>query len=70
MVSSHTHIAKSLCHHTGELMAARKKGLGVAVSNWNQPMPLPEKIYKAIRNLTTRVVKRQTCCGHDSEPGC
>jgi hypothetical protein len=51
-------------------MTARKKGLGVVISNWNQPMPLTEKIYKAFRNLTIRVVKRQTCCGHDGEPGC
>ena len=40
------------------------------LTNLDQPMPLPEKLYKLTRNLWLRVVLRQTCCGHDGEPGC
>ncbi len=40
------------------------------LTNLEQPMPLPEKLSKLIRNLWRRVVLRQTCCGHDGEPGC
>jgi hypothetical protein len=44
--------------------------LGDFFTNMNQPMPLPEKLGKLARNLWRRVVLRQTCCGHDGEPGC
>ena len=40
------------------------------LTNLDQPMPLPEKLTKLTRNLWRRVVLRQTCCGHDGEPGC
>ncbi len=39
-------------------------------TNWQQPMPLPEKVNKTARNLWRQVVLRQPCCGHDGEPGC
>jgi hypothetical protein len=40
------------------------------ITNWNQPLPLRVKIGKTVKNLSIRVIKRQTCCGHDGEPGC
>ena len=43
--------------------------LGELLTNLNQPMPLPEKLFKLTRNLWLRVVLRQACCGHDGEPG-
>lgn len=39
-------------------------------TNWQQPMPLHEKVSKTARNLWRRGVLRQPCCGHDGEPGC
>ena len=40
------------------------------LTNLNQPMPLPEKLNKLSRNLWWRVILRQSCCGHNGEPGC
>jgi hypothetical protein len=40
------------------------------LTNLDQPMPLTEKLSKLTRNLWRRVVLRQSCCGHDGEPGC
>jgi len=40
------------------------------LTNLNQPMPLPEKLFKLTRNLWRRVILRKNCCGHDGEPGC
>lgn len=40
------------------------------LTNLEQPMPLPEKLFKLTRNLWRRVILRQNCCGHDGEPGC
>ena len=40
------------------------------ISNWSVPLPWHVKLRMATRNLTIRVVKRQTCCGHHGEPGC
>ncbi len=40
------------------------------LTNLDQPMPLPEKLFKLTRNLWRRVVLQQDCCGHDGEPGC
>jgi len=39
-------------------------------TNMSQPMPLPEKLGKLLRNLWRRVALRQNCCGHKGEPGC
>jgi len=47
-----------------------KKQLGNAISNWQQPIPLPRKIWMALRNVAIRGVRRQACCGHHGEPGC
>jgi hypothetical protein len=47
-----------------------KKQLGSVISNWQQPIPLPRKLWMTLRNLAIRGVKRQTCCGHHGEPGC
>jgi hypothetical protein len=40
------------------------------LTNLDQPMPFPEKLFKLVRNLWRRVILRQDCCGHDGEPGC
>jgi hypothetical protein len=40
------------------------------ITNMDQPMPLPEKLYKLTRNLWRRVILVQNCCGHEGEPGC
>jgi hypothetical protein len=40
------------------------------LTNMDQPMPLPEKLSKLLRNIARRVVLRQNCCGHPGEPGC
>jgi hypothetical protein len=40
------------------------------LTNLDQPMPLPEKLFKLTRNLWRRVVLKQGCCGYDGEPGC
>ncbi len=40
------------------------------LTNLEQPMPLPEKTYKLVRNLWRRVILKQRCCGHHGEPGC
>jgi len=39
------------------------------LTNWDQPMPWPEKSAKLVRNLLLRLV-RPGCCGHHGEPGC
>ena len=40
------------------------------LTNMDAPIPLPRKLFLLARNLSIRVVKRQSCCGHDGEPGC
>jgi hypothetical protein len=40
------------------------------LTNMSQPMPLPEKLGKLVRNFWRRAVLRQNCCGHPGEPGC
>jgi hypothetical protein len=40
------------------------------LTNLSQPMPLPEKMAKLVRNVWRRIVLRQGCCGHPGEPGC
>jgi hypothetical protein len=40
------------------------------VSNWSVSLPWHVKLWLAAQNLSIRVVKRQTCCGHPGEPGC
>jgi hypothetical protein len=47
-----------------------QKSFRAFLTNLDQPMPLHEKTYKLIRNLWRRVLLRQSCCGHDGEPGC
>jgi hypothetical protein len=48
----------------------RKTSFRDFLTNLDQPMPLPEKLYKLSRNLWRRVVLRQNCCGNHGEPGC
>ncbi len=48
----------------------RSQGPRSFLTNLEQPMPLPEKLGKLLRNVGRRVVLRQRCCGHDGEPGC
>jgi hypothetical protein len=33
-------------------------------------IPLPRRLAVTARNLWLRVALRQSCCGHDGEPGC
>jgi hypothetical protein len=49
---------------------ARRHPRSYFFTNLDQPMPLPEKLGKLTRNLWRRVALRQTCCGHEGEPGC
>ncbi len=39
-------------------------------TNLNAPPPWPQKLRVIARNYWRRVVLRQTCCGHEGEPGC
>jgi Ser-tRNA(Ala) deacylase AlaX len=65
--SSESIVAQSELVHTIEHW---KTWLGNAISNWQQPIPLPRKVWMALRNVAIRGVKRQACCGHHGEPGC
>jgi hypothetical protein len=49
---------------------SRRRSCDSFVTNMNQPMPLPEKLSKLLRNFWRRGVLRQNCCGHPGEPGC
>lgn len=49
---------------------ARRGSIREFLTNLDQPMPLPVKVYKLSRNLFRRVVLLQNCCGHEGEPGC
>ncbi len=40
------------------------------VENLRQPGPWAWKLKSIARNYWIRIVKRQSCCGHDGEPGC
>jgi hypothetical protein len=49
----------------------RRRGIGIVISNWERSdLPFPIRIVVAARNVALRVVRRDTCCGHDGEPGC
>ncbi|MBU6423742.1 MAG: hypothetical protein KGJ98_12625 [Chloroflexota bacterium] len=40
-------------------------------TNWSRsPLPVPQRTLVAARNLALRVIRRDTCCGHEGEPGC
>ncbi len=41
------------------------------ITNWREyDAPFATKLRLALRNAWIRVAKRQSCCGHDGEPGC
>lgn len=40
------------------------------LTNLDAPYPLPTKMWLLARNVTLRVLRLQTCCGHRGEPGC
>jgi hypothetical protein len=40
------------------------------LTNLDAPMPLPRKLWLLARNVSLRLIKRQSCCGHHGEPGC
>ena len=48
----------------------RRRTFGQFLTNLDAPYPLPTKIKMLIRNLSLRVLRAQTCCGHAGEPGC
>ena len=41
-----------------------------ALRNLRQPMPLAEKLKLVVRNISIKITRRQSCCGHPGEPGC
>ena len=40
------------------------------MANLRLPMSVGRKMRLLVRNYWTRLVRRQTCCGHPGEPGC
>ncbi|MDE3113300.1 MAG: hypothetical protein KGN00_11000 [Chloroflexota bacterium] len=41
------------------------------ITNWNSSsLPVVQRSIVAVRNLALRLVRRDTCCGHEGEPGC
>jgi hypothetical protein len=40
------------------------------LTNMDAPYPFWTKMRMLVRNLSLRVIKLQTCCGHEGEPGC
>ena len=40
------------------------------ITNWRVDMPLGRKLRLATRNTAIKLIRRQSCCGHDGEPGC
>ncbi len=50
---------------------ARRRDPRDWIGNWERStLPIPQRTLVALRNLALRVVRRDTCCGHDGEPGC
>lgn len=47
-----------------------RKGTRQFLTNLDAPYPLPQKIMLLVRNLSLRLLRLQTCCGHQGEPGC
>ncbi len=39
-------------------------------SNFAAPLPLHQKLFLTLRNLSIKIWKRQSCCGHPVQPGC
>jgi hypothetical protein len=39
-------------------------------ANLRQPGPLSWKIRRIVANNAIKLARRQSCCGHDGEPGC
>ena len=49
----------------------RPRSPGNWISNWRRSeLPVPVRLLVAARNLSTRVLHGDTCCGHTGEPGC
>lgn len=40
------------------------------IANIRQPMPLGRKLWLITRNISRKVFRLKTCCGHPGEPGC
>lgn len=50
---------------------AHRRGPRDWIGNWERStLPVPQRTLVALRNLALRVVRRDSCCGHDGEPGC
>lgn len=43
---------------------SKRPSIHAFMTNLNQPMPLPEKLAKLVRNYWRRAVLPQTCCAH------
>lgn len=53
------------------MQSKRRRGtLSEYLTNLNAPIPLPKKLWLVARNASIRILRQQTCCGHDGEPGC
>jgi hypothetical protein len=39
-------------------------------TNMSASMPLRKELYLMFRNDSTKLVKRQSCCGHPGKPEC
>jgi uncharacterized membrane protein YeiB len=44
--------------------------LSAVWANLRQPGPLEWKVRRVLANTRTKILRRQTCCGHPGEPGC
>ena len=43
---------------------------GAAWRNWQQQMPLKDKLRIGWRNTKIKFATKQPCCGHPGQPGC
>lgn len=44
--------------------------LAASWANFRQPGSVGWKIRRTVGNTLTKIVRRQSCCGNDGEPGC
>ncbi len=47
-----------------------KPNVKEVVANLKQSMPFRRKLWLFVKNVSIRITKFQTCCGHPGEPGC
>jgi hypothetical protein len=47
-----------------------RPNIGSLWSNWNQDLPLLEKVRLAAKNTAIKAKNGSSCCGNHGEPGC